>query len=305
VLEKFVPVSIEIAYSGRRPDVEGKFIRERLKRPSWNGWIAATPNGVILNEEPYLDLVILRGLEKWAALPEADRKPGLQLEDLGSADPALDLVPPAGGLVLQVFIRSLERNATGTLVAPMKIDLNNAGAAPIDAQAQRDHLWMTAEEAASIVPADPSKGSRSPVPCFLADRICRFSLKDSATCIPGTSASKYGGYTGALTSIVEESAPNRLRLRLEGTAAGNGPEFQFWGIVEVDPAKNAFIRFDMTAFSEKGHTDKKSGVQSPLGIAFELASGDRAMDRVPPYFFTVDKWTDPKSMVEAYFRPRK
>jgi hypothetical protein len=29
------------------------------------------------------------------------------------------------------------------------------------------------------------------------------------------------------------------------------------------------------------------------------------MDRVPPYFFTVDRWTDPKSMVEATSKPRK
>jgi hypothetical protein len=285
--------------------VEGKFIRERLKRPSWNGWIAATPNGTILNDEPYLDLVILRGLQKWNELPEAERKPELQLEDLGSADPALDLAPPAGGLVLNVFIRSLDRNAKGVLVAPMKIDLNNAGAAPIDAQAQRDHLWLTAEEAASLIPADRAQGRRTPVPAFLADRISRFSLKDSATCIPGTSASKYGGYSGALTSTVAETSDSRLRLHLEGTATGNGPEFKLQGVLEVDLSTKAFTRFDMTAFSEQGHTDKKSGAMVPLGIAFELSRGDRAMDRVPPYFFTVDRWSDPKSMVEAYFRPRK
>ena len=293
VREKFVPVSIEIAYSGRRPDAEGKFIREKLKRPSWNGWIAATPNGTILNEEPYLDLVILRGLEKWAELPADERKPGLKLDDLGSADPALDLAPPPGGLVLSVFIRSLGRNASGKLIVPMKIDLNNAGAAPIDAQAQRDHFWITADESASLIQS-------STVPPFLVDRICRFYLKDSATCIPGTSASKYGGYSGSMTSTVVGNT-----IHLEGTAKGNGPDFQLRGRLEVDPAKKTFTRFDLIAFSEQGHTDKKSGVTSPLGIAFELAPGDRAMDRVPPYFFTVDRWTDPKSMMEAYFKPRK
>jgi len=295
VREKFVPVSIEIAYSGRRPDAEGRFIREKLKRPSWNGWIAATPNGTILNEEPYLDLVILRGLEKWKALSEADRQPGLALEDLGSADPALDLAPPAGGLVLNVFIRSLARSSTGKLIVPLKIDLNNAGAAPIDAQAQRDKLWSTAEEAASLIPSD-----RMEVPSFLVDRVCRFYLKDSATCIPGTSASKYGGYSGSMTSTVAGNT-----VHLEGTAKGNGPDFQLRGRLEVDPSRKTFTRFDLTAFSEQAHTDKKSGVPSPLGIAFELAPGDRAMDRVPPYFFTVDRWTDPKSMREAYFKPRK
>lgn len=274
--------------------MEGKFIRERLKRPSWNGWLAATPNGTILNEEPYLDLVILRGLEKWNALPEADRQPGLKLEDLGSADPALDLAPPTGGLILNVFIRSLERTATGKLVAPLKIDLNNAGALPIEAQAQRDKLWITAEEAASLIPGDRT---RFEVPPFLVDRICRFYLKDSATCIPGTSGSKYGKYSGTLTATVTD----RRTLHLEGKATGDGPEFKLRGIVEVDP----FTRFDLTAFSEQGHTDKKTGAQVPLGIAFELGRADRAMDLVPPYFFTLDRGGDPKAMVEAYYRPRK
>ena len=290
VKEKFVPVSIEIAYSGRRPDVEGRFIREKLKRPSWNGWIAATPNGTILNEEPYLDLVIQRGLDKWNALSEDERK---KLDDLGSPDPALDLAPPKDGLVLNVFIRALDRTASGKLVAPIKIDLNNAGAAPIASQAQRDKFWITADEAASLIESER-------VPAFLADRICRYYLKDSATCIPGTSASRYGGYSGSMRKTVVGNT-----IQLEGTATGNGPDFRLRGRLEYDPAKKAFTRFDLTAFSEAGHTDKKSGVTSPLGIAFELAPGDRAMDRVPPYFFTVDRWTDPKSMMEAYFKPRK
>jgi hypothetical protein len=288
-----VPVSIEIAYSGKRADVEGKFIRERLKRPSWNGWIACTPNGTILNEEPYLDLVLQRGLEKWNELPESERRPGLKLEDLGSADPALDLAPPEGGLVLNVFIRSLSRNASGRLIVPARIDLNNAGAEPIAAQAQRDHFWITAEEASSLISSDP-------LPPFLADRICRFYLKDSATCIPGTSASRYGGYSGSLTKKVVGNT-----IHLEGTAKGSGPDFQLRGRLDYDPAKRVFTRFDLTAFSEQGHTDKKSGLTSPLGIAFELAKGDLAMDRVPPYFFTVDRWSNPKSMLEAYFKPRK
>lgn len=304
--EKFIPVSIEIAYSGRRSDVEGKFIRERLKRPSWNGWIAATPNGTILNEEPYLEIVIHKGLAAWNALPEADRRPGLALEDLGPVNPVLDLAPPAGGVVLKVFIRSLARDDQGRLHAPAKVDLNNPGAPPIDAQAQRDHLWITAEEAASLVAGPRSKGQKSPAPAFLADRICRFYLKDSATCIPGTSASKYGGFSGAMTSIVTESTESLLRLRLEGSAQGNGPEFQLRGAIDYDVRKKTFTRFDLTAFSEKGHTEKSSGQTTPLGIAFELGSAERALDRVPPYFFTVDRWGgDPKALGDAYFRPGK
>jgi hypothetical protein len=306
VRENFIPVSIEIAYTGRRADAEGRFIRDQLKRPSWNGWIAATPNGVILNEEPYLDIVIHKGLQKWNELPEAERSPGLKLENLAPVDPSLDLVPPAGGVILNVYIRSLERDASGALRAPKTIDLNNAGAAPIEAQAQRDHLWITADEALALIPAATAKGQRFEVPAFLADRICRFYLKDSATCIPGTSSSKYGKYSGSLTSVIAESSGSRTRLQLEGLAQGDGPEFRLAGIIDIDPARKVVTRLDLTAFSETGHTDKQSGKLLPLGIAFTLGSGDRTLDRIPPYFFTLNRWGgDPKAMSEAYFKVAK
>ncbi len=306
VRENFIPVSIEIAYTGRRNDAEGRFIKDQLKRPSWNGWIAATPNGVILNDEPYLDIVIHKGLKKWNELPVGERSPGLKLENLAPVDPSLDLVPPAGGLILKVFIRSLERDAKGDLRAPKTIDLNNAGAAPIEAQAQRDHLWITAEEALSLIPARRTRGQRAPAPPFLAERICRYYLKDSATCIPGTSASKYGKYSGSMTSEILESSDSRIRLRLEGSAQGDGPEFRLAGIVDYDPAKKTFTRLDLTAFSETGHTDKQSGKLHPLGIAFTLGSSDRTLDCIPPYFFTLNRWGgDPKAMAEAYFKVGK
>jgi hypothetical protein len=306
VREKFVPVSFEIAYVNRRPDAEGRFFREKLKIPSFNGWMAVTPNGKILNNEPYLDLVLQRGLEKWNELPEAERKPGLALDDLGAVDRSYDLAPPSGGLILNVSIRSLARDAKGDLYRPAKVDLENAGAPPIEAQAQRDHLWMTEAEAAALIASPPARGTRYPVPAFLADRIFRFYLKDSATCIPGTSAGKYGTYSGALTFEVLESSSALLRLSLSGKAQGGGPEFQVEGLLDYAPARKTFTRFDLVAFSERGHVDKKSKDSLPLGIAFELGSGERAMDRVPPYFFTLDHWADsPKAMADVYFGSRK
>ena len=306
VRERFIPVSIEIAWSGRRPDAEGRFIRDALKRPSWNGAIAVTPNGRILNDEPYLDIVLQRGLEAWNALPAAERRPGLKLDDLGPVDPAYDLAPPEGGLVLQVYIRALGRDARGELFRPSKVDLGNPGAPPIEAQAQRDHLWISAAEAASIAAVDAPKGRSVPAPSFLADRLFRYYLKDTATCIPGTAAVHYGGYAGELTLTVKESTPGLLKLGLSGLARGNGPEFQILGAIEVDRTSKSIRRFDLLAYSEKGRVEKDTKATSPLGIAFEIAKGDRPMDRIPPYFFTVDRWgTDPKAAHDAYFGPRK
>ena len=298
----FVPVSFEIAWTGRRPDAEGRFIREALKRPSWNGAIAVTPNGRILNDEPYLDIVLQRGLEGWNALPEAERRPGLKLDDLGPVDPAFDLAPPEGGLVLQTYIRSLDRDARGVLIQPSTVELGNAGGAPIQGQAQRDHLWISAAEAASIASIDAPNGRSLPAPAFLADRLFRFHLKDSATCIPGTSAVYYDGYAGELTLTVKQSTPGALKLGLSGLARGKGPDFQILGEIEVDRSSKSFSLFDLLAYSEKGRVHTGTKATTPLGIAFELAKGNRPMDRVPPYFFTVNRWGgDPKAAYDAYF----
>jgi hypothetical protein len=109
-----------------------------------------------------------------------------------------------------------------------------------------------------------------------------------------------------MKAVVAERSGTLVRLRLEGSAQGSGPEFLLQGAVDYDLRKKTFTRFDLTAFSEKGHTEKSSGRQTPLGIAFELGSAERALDRIPPYFFTVDRWgADPQAREDAYFRPRK
>lgn len=248
--------------------------------------------------------MLSKGLAKWNALPEAERAPGMKLDDLGPVDSDLDLAPPPGGLVLKVFIRSLSRDSKGSLYVPAKMDLDNAGAIAIDAQAQRDHFWMTASEANSLLSLRPGK-EPAPAPDFLGERIFRYYLKDSATCIPGTAAAQFGGYTGTLNVMAGVSTPSLVQIRLQGAAKGKGPDFQVFGRIDIDPAKKTFTQFRLLAYSEAGHVDKKTSCSLPLGVAFELCPGERAQDRVPPYFFTLDRWDiDPKKRMEAYFGAR-
>lgn len=297
VSERYVPVSIEIAYLNRRPDAEGRFLREKVQRVSWNGGIAVTPNGAMLEEGPYMDLVIHEGLSKWNKLPEAEKA---KFDDLGPVDPAYDLAPPEGGLVLEVFIRSLRRDAKGGLVKPAVVELDNAGSLPIAAQAQRDHLWITAAEAASLVPPELQKGKSWTAPAFLSDRIYRYYLKDTSTCIPGTSTTQYRAYSGSLMLTLKDVGVIDVR----GVATGGGPDFQISGEIEIEGT--SIRRFDLLAFCETGHVEKGSKAAHPLGIAFRKTEAARAMDRVPPYFFTLDRWTShPKALADAYFGPRK
>jgi hypothetical protein len=76
----------------------------------------------------------------------------------------------------------------------------------------------------------------------------------------------------------------------EGTCATIGPwgyEPRLLGYLEYDPQPSAVTRFDIVAlgdhFGRLGIADSGSrpGVQ-PLGISFELVSGDAPADRIPP-----------------------
>jgi hypothetical protein len=287
----------------RRPDAEGRFLREKVRRASWNGSLAVTPNGKVLNEEPYMEIVIDKGLAAWNSLPEEERR---KCDDLGPVDPAYDLAPPEGGLVLEVFIRSLRRDGKGRLYKPAQVELSNAGAMPIEAQAQRDHLWITAAEAASLAPAEAVKGKTWTAPDFLSDRIYRYYLKDTSTCIPGTASTHYRAYSGQLTLTVKDVSAAAMKLEVRGLATGGGPDFQVQGEIEIDRKGTSIRRFDLLAFCETGHVEKGTKAVHPLGIAFQKTEAKRPMDRVPPYFFTLDRWTShPKILADAYFGPRQ
>jgi len=66
-----------------------------------------------------------------------------------------------------------------------------------------------------------------------------------------------------------------------------GYELSVLGVLEYDPAKQVFSRFDIVAWGDQfgrlGIADSATrlGLQ-PLEISFETTMGDRPADRVPP-----------------------
>jgi hypothetical protein len=213
VTEKFVPVSIEIAYSGRR----ARRGREVHPREAEAALVERLDRRDAERDNPQRGAVLwtrsARGLEKWNELPEADRKPGLALDDLGSADPALDLAPPAGGLVLNVFIRSLDR----TRAASCRADEDrpdNAGAAPIDA---RRSATISGSRRGGRVDSNQKRSRRRS-----CRPPCRFYLKDSATASRDVRV-QYGGYTGTMTRSC------RRRRSISRIGEGQRPRIQLAG----------------------------------------------------------------------------
>lgn len=260
-----------------------------------------TPNGKKLAGSPE------DGLAKWKQLSEAERK---TLEDLGKYDAGFDPAPPAGGLIVKVFARGLSRDSAGVLGTYKDPKV------PLSQEPGRDFLWLTQAECKSLVPEQATKGATLMVPEPIADRLCRRYLIDLVR-IGGNGGPRQPQHVASkqLKLTVEEPSPPAplpqgergaraasVRLRLDGSAEclsfgenfgisakeSRKDTFQLLGFLDYDKSKNTFTRFDIVALSETGHYDEIMKKVLPLGVAFELAQGDKPAERLPPASFAKD-----------------
>jgi hypothetical protein len=191
-----------------------------------------------------------------------------------------------------VYARGLVRDSAG------KLDIYKTKVSR-SWEAGRDRLWLTEQEWRSLIPERPRQGDSFPVRANITDRICRRCLIDLV---------RVGGNGGPrrpeevlardLRVTVEEVTPQKLRLRLHGTARlathdhGSGARpgqpktdtFQFLGAIDYDRSGRRLTRFDMVALSETGHFDEINNKVLPLGISFELSPGKTPSDRAPPSY---------------------
>jgi hypothetical protein len=247
---------------------------------------------------------IKSGLAKWNRLPEAERGPGaVEVGDPGRLDGAYARKPPENGLILNVHARLLERaDAAGTNVEGLPKPGSVLGAFA-DAQcevgggdeASRDHLWLTEAEWKSLIPKSAKVGERSPVPPAIVSRIFRFHLIDNTRGEPPMWR-REDVRKGELSLVVESATPGKVTLRLEGAAllatdanldeAKRGYNAKLLGYIEYDPAKARVTRFDAVAigdhWGEGTFTRRARKGRKPLGVAFELATGGKPGDLVPP-----------------------
>jgi hypothetical protein len=279
IRDNFVPLVLDGDCT--RQEMTANFMK-RLKGHFANEMAIATPNGKLLSA--YAE----GGLKAWKELPRTERT---KLDDLGKYDVSRDPAPPAGGLVLKVFARPLERDSAGVL------HVYRHAKAHLSQEPGRDFLWLTAEEKKALTPASVSKGDIIKVTAAIADRLCRRYLIDLVR-IGGEGGPRNPNNVRSqeLTLTVEE-AGERVRLRLEGTARymTHGPEFgvtnregredvfRLRGMVEYEAKTGMVRRFDAVALCETGHYDEIGKKVTPLGIAFELTSAELPADRVRPH----------------------
>ena len=300
--EDYVPVAGDDWYERRREDAEGRFFRGVADQGPRKGEGGSTRQGIYCltadgqllvynnaGQDPAVMRDVLRqGLELWAKLPEGRRRAGaVEVGGPGKIDTRYTRTPPAGGLIVNVYTRILDRKE-GELCRGM---CKTAGGE----RAARDHLWLTADEWKSLVPAEARKGDRVPLPAAVAERILRFHLIDNTRGEPPM-WTRDDIRKQELTLAVTEATELGVRLRLEGAAllataadpdkAERGFDVRLRGEIHYDAGKKAIDRFDVVAVGEhwgEGHfTGGARPGRTPLGVAFELAAGDTAADRVPP-----------------------
>lgn len=323
VRESFVAVNIATTDS-LRDDAIGKFCRDAgMDLFKWEfRQYGVTADGRVLGEGG-LEFDLRLALDRWQALPEAKRAPGaVVVGDAGPLDPRYVLpIPPAAGYILKSHGRVFMRDDDGAIRYLTGKDLwfdkegkQNGETGPRNGesgsvrQAQPDHVWLTEAEGRSLMPVDPRKDDRFPVPAALADRLLRFHLNPLR--IYGRQGSdaldRKDVRGGELALTVEAVAPGSVRLRLDGfvrfgqappadVAKGTvacldqwGYDARVLGYVEYNSASRVLTRFDVVALGDYfGRLGLGAGAASraglqPMGFAFELIKGEKPADRLPP-----------------------
>ena len=184
--EDFVPVTADDWYQRRRQDAEGEFFRKVANQGRRKGEDGGTRQGIYVftadgellsyknagqNPEVTRD-ELKRGLEKFKKLPASRRGPGaVEVGEHGKLDPIYTRTPPAGGLIVRVFTRILDRTGDEFCKGACKTTGGDAAA--------RDFLWLTAAEVRSLAPVKAEPGFTYDVPKAIVDRIVRFHLIDN------------------------------------------------------------------------------------------------------------------------------
>jgi hypothetical protein len=294
----------------------GEFIKANRHPSGGNCFVLTTPGGTKLaggNGSHGAEAALKQGLQQWQKLSEAERTALPAGKEFQPAE-ARRCAPPPGGLVVASFVRNLKRDESGKLARISREDIKDKDRYPhwsvVYTEPARFNLWLTEDEWKSLVPAAPARGQTFAVPDAIRRRIFRFHLADGTYGLPGHWRPEHIR-AGELTLTVEETAPI-LRLRLRGAAlmatnqdiakADHGYEAKLGGILEYDPDKKAFTRFDVVASGDcwggdwEGGRFKRPG-RAPLAVAFQLTTGDKAVDRVPPLVHM-----DRQPMYDAYFQ---
>lgn len=292
--DDYVAVAVNDFSLYRRRDAEGDFFRRLVAPiplpfptdPSRQGIYCLSAGGRMLayerNLSPRMDAPALlrQGLEAFARLPALERLPGAVAVADRVADPRADAAPPPGGLILRVYTRRLQRS--GGDLQPSTTPLVNHGLL-FAAEPQIDHMWLSRDECAALIPRPLRAGAHVPMPAAVAQRLCRYHLAD--TTWEGSEDWKPEEILSQqFTLTVDRVLGSEARIDVRGHAVmARGRlrrlDARLEGHLLFDARRRSIRRFDMVA---SGTLESDQG-STPLGFAFERADGSQVADRVPPH----------------------
>jgi hypothetical protein len=179
---EFIPVAENCSYLQQQRDAKGEFFRRVAEQGHYagrtqpsatrQGLYACTADGRLLasintrEAEKVLDM-LHQALERWRELDAAQPADSTGQAAVPStadheADPRYRRDYPEDGLVLKVYARDLPRENDTRPDDWRRAAINY------------DHAWFSREEARSLVPKEPSVGSRYPAPPAFVRRLARF-----------------------------------------------------------------------------------------------------------------------------------
>jgi hypothetical protein len=308
--EGFVPVILDGYLRGTAAE------KEFLKGCATvgNGFTYISASGKKMGGDSYLGANGLgKAVEEYRKLPEEDRKPKvMRPEDVGSTA-SLPVPPPAGGLRANVYFTYLEQDEKGDYRRALWHVEGQPGTEPGSGAGRNqvltfvDKFWLTEAEWRSLLPENPVKGTVLALPAAIQKRIVRFYADDMAHRSTGD---KVRSEKFSLT--VEEVSADGVTLRLEGATETGvafeearldgkdseapglcGAEYRWLGTLHYDAKKKAFGRFQIVALGNGWGGNRRQAATTnfyrggehrrwPMGIAFELLTTDRPIDRIPP-----------------------
>lgn len=239
-------------------------------------------------------------LEEYAGLPVAQRRG--ELPDPATATLPRRPVPqpPAGGLIVRGYCTYMKESDEGRIVRAKQYyyERNPDRWA---AETQSDTLWLTAAEAASLLPKDPQVGEAHEVPAAIQRR---FYSTIGIDYMEGSVNSLKPRRT-TMTLTVQRVTPDNVAMRLDGYGEVGAPfderrkdepksrgcALRVLGYVNYNRKQQKFDRFDLAGV---GRTwgNKMSYVDREIqrgrytwlyGIACALVDGDTPAERIPPY----------------------
>ena len=178
-------------YQRRRSDPTGRYFRyivEQVQPPldlksTLQGIYVFTASGRLLahrSSGKHVGLtrdVLQQGLKGWRSLPAKHTQPGAfklpQMDD-NVWDRRHDPLVPAGGLVIDVTTRALQRDQAGNLSTCQSTEAK----ARVGTRPAYDHAWLTKDEVEAITIAAES-ADQFEIPAAITWRLARFHLVDN------------------------------------------------------------------------------------------------------------------------------